>query len=279
MKSIRWTLTTILILAGFVMTAQAQRPYRYTHEQVKALIERIEKGGDAFRDSLKEALKQSHFDQTRREDNVNQFVKDFEDATDRLKDNFKDDNTAVAAVEEVLRRGVIIDGFMDRHWLTQQAERDWRNLYRNLNDLARAYQVGWNQSGSIRPPYRISQENMKALMEQIEKGADRFRESLDNALDKSKFDGSNREDNINRYISDFEVTTDQLKDRFEDNYAASGAAGEVLRRAAWINQFMKRHSLTPRAQEDWASLRSRLDELGKAYSVSMNWSNATITFQ
>lgn len=271
-----WGLSLMLTLAGFMMTVQAQKPYRATHEQVKDLIQRIEKGADAFRGSLLDALNQTRLDQPRREDNITHFIKDFEEATNRLKDRFHDDNTAEAAVEEVLWRGGIIDDFMSQHWLTQRAQRDWRDMHQNLNELARAYHIGWNWAGSSRAPYRVSQENMKALMERIEKQADRFRRSLDEALDKSNFDGSKSEDNINGYVRDFEVTTDQLQDRFNDNYAAIGTVGEVLRRAVWINQFMQRHPLTANAQSDWTALRSSLNELARAYSVSLDWSGTAI---
>jgi glutaminase len=278
MKKITYSLTlaVLVALAGLCTTLQAQ-PQRTSHEQVKRLIERIEQGTDVFRDSLKDALDKSRLDDTRREDNINQFVKEFEQATDRLKDRYGDNNTAVATVEEVLRRGTFIDNFVERHWLSQRAQRDWRNVYRNLNDLARAYGVGWDWSSPASNPYRISQEAMKGLLERIEKHSDNFRASLDDALDKSRFDGSKREDNINNFVKDFEVATDNLKDRFDDDYSAVGAASEVLRRGAMIDHFMQRHALTPRAQSDWAALRTDLDELARAYNVSMSWKNWTIT--
>lgn len=272
----KWTLLAVVALMGFVTTIQAQKPYRETHEQVKGIIQRIEKGAEAFRGSLLDALLQTRLDHTQREDTITHFIKDFEEATNRLKDRFHDDNTAEAAVEEVLWRGVIIEDFMSHHGLTQRAQRDWREVHQNLNALARAYHIGWNWASSSRAPYRVSQENMKALMEGIEKQADRFRSSLDEALDKSKFDGGKWKDAINGYVRDFEVTTDQLKDRFNDNYAATGTVGEVLRRAAWINQFMQRNSLTTRAQNDWTALRGSLEELARAYNVALNWRDATI---
>jgi hypothetical protein len=281
MKRITYSLAlaAIIALGGLVATAQAQQPYRASHEQVKNLIERIEKGAEAFRASLKNALDKSRLDETRAEDNINQFVKDFEDATNRLKERFSDDNTAVAAAEEVLRRGTIINSFVERRWLSQQAQRDWRNLHRNLNELARAYHIGWSWSSATINPYRVSQDNMKSLMEWIEKRSDSFRASLDEALDQSIFDGSKREDNINQFVKDFDVAADHLKDRYADNYSAVGAVSEVLRRGALIDRFMQRHTLTLRAQNDWRLLRGNLDELARAYNVSISWKNGTLTIR
>ncbi len=110
-------LTAVIALAVLGITARAQRPYRASHEQVKNLIERIEEGTDALRASIKEALDRSRFDDTKPENNINQLVKDFEQAADRLKERFSDDNAAVAAAEEVLRRGAAIDSFTRHHCL------------------------------------------------------------------------------------------------------------------------------------------------------------------
>jgi hypothetical protein len=271
------TLTALVALSGLFTMVRAQHPYRANHEQVKKLIEHIEQGTDTFRTSLKHALDQSRFDDTRAEDNINQFIKEFEQASNRLKERFSDNNTAVVAAEEVLRRGTVIDKFMKRHWLSQGVQREWRNLYRNLNELARAYHVGWNWSGPVIQPYRVSQAEMKTLMTRIERQADSFRVSLDEALDKSRFDASKREDNINQFVKDFEVATDHLRERFADDYAAVGAASEVLRRGALIDRFMQRHYLTTRVQNDWRLLRDNLDELARAYNMSMSWKSWTIT--
>lgn len=260
-------------------TALAQRPYRASHEHVKAMIERLEKGTDVFRNSLKAALDQSRFDGRKAEDNINQFVKDFEQATDRLKDRFGDDNTAVAAAEEVLRRGAVIDLFIQRNWLSQQVQRDWRSLYRDLNGLARVYHVGLSWSGSSMHPYRVSNDEIKNLLMWTEKRADSFRASLDEALDKSRYDGTKHEDNINQFVKDFEIATDHLRERYADDYTAVGAVSEVLRRGALIDRFMQHNTLTSRAQNDWRLLRDNLDELARAYSVSMSWRDWTLTLR
>ena len=72
MKRIRGIIAimAVVLLAGLV-TAEAQRPYRLSEDQMKNLLERIEKGADSFRDSLKDALGQSRYDDTRAEDNIN----------------------------------------------------------------------------------------------------------------------------------------------------------------------------------------------------------------
>jgi hypothetical protein len=84
------TALTFISIAGWFSAIQAQRPYRLSEQDMKNLLERIEKGADRYRSSLKEALGESRFDDTKAEDNINQFVKNFEVATDRLQARFDD---------------------------------------------------------------------------------------------------------------------------------------------------------------------------------------------
>jgi hypothetical protein len=107
---------------------------------VKDLLKRIEKGADRFRKSLDDALDKSRLDHSKREDDINRYVRDFENATDRLKDRYQHDGAAQDA-EEVLKRSTVIDGFMRRNRLTSRAEGDWRDLQNDLSQLARLYRI------------------------------------------------------------------------------------------------------------------------------------------
>ncbi|HYH84160.1 MAG TPA: YMGG-like glycine zipper-containing protein, partial [Pyrinomonadaceae bacterium] len=112
--------------------------------EVDALIRRIENGTDRFRTDLGNALNRSTYNGTRAEDNINQFVRDFETATDQLRSRFNSRNSATADVENVLRQATYIDDFMNRQTLSMRAENDWRQLRTDLNQLASIYSVAWN---------------------------------------------------------------------------------------------------------------------------------------
>jgi len=49
-------------------------------------------------------------------------------------------------------------------------------------------------------PYRIDDRQVEKIIHRIEQQSDRFRSSLDAALDKSRFNGSSREDDINAFV-------------------------------------------------------------------------------
>jgi hypothetical protein len=137
-------LGALVVLIGSVWSVSAQAPYRLSEKEMKELLSRIDKQAEAFRGSLKSALNHSRIDDTKAEDRINDFMKDFQHATDRLKDHYGDKNTASSDVEDVLRRAARIDSFMGRHHLTPRAESDWAALRQNLDTLAEAYGVTWS---------------------------------------------------------------------------------------------------------------------------------------
>lgn len=273
MRRINITTAILITVLSFSCLAVAQTPraYRMSEDEVRALLGQIEKGSDRFRASLDNALDRSPIDGSRAEDNINNFIRDFERATDRLKSRFGDNRSAANDVEDVLERGAIIDRFMIRHSLTQRAQEDWASLRAMLDRLASAYNVTWDWGGTVGRPSRMSENEMKALLARLEKNADRFRSSLDAALDRSRYDGSQTEDNINQFMKNFEEASDRLKNRYDDNQTATGIVEDLLQRAVLIDGFVDRRVPNVRAREDWMAVRNDLEELAKAYDVSWHW--------
>lgn len=128
-------------------------------------------------------------------------------------------------------------------------------------------------------PYRYNDSYMLGLINRIEQRADRFSNSLENSLDRSNLNGTSREDEVNKMLTDFEAATDQLKDRFNRRQSASSDAEEVLRRAAVLDTFMRDNRMTGRAEQDWRLLRNELDQLARSYSVAWRWGQTGINTQ
>src|SRR5690242_13492951 len=76
---------------------------RMSYEEAKRLIEQIEKSSDAFKDSFKDSMHGSGLD-SRTRDEMSHFVKDFDHATERLKDRYNKKDAAVSAAEDVLQK-------------------------------------------------------------------------------------------------------------------------------------------------------------------------------
>src|SRR5437870_7249661 len=267
--------TTVASIASAQVTGQ---PYRISDKEVARLLDRIKNETDTFRKSLKDALNKSRFDRSRREDDINAYVKNFEEETNRLDDNFDHHKSTTSDVDSVLDRAARIDGFMSRYPLTGRAQGDWSTLRADLEQLASAYNVSWRWGGGyIAPPvvgdipYRVTDKEAEEIIHRIEHQSDVFRKSLDTALDKSRFNGSRREDDINAFVKDFYKETKQLHDNFDHHRSTANDVQTVLDRASQIDQFMRRNRLKANAQRDWSLLRENLDQLAQVYSVTWRW--------
>lgn len=271
-------LAAVFALAGVsVIGAAQQRPNRASDQQIGALLNRIDGSIATFRTSFDRAIDRSRINGSRAEDDINQSVSDFKQATERLREQVQDRRAGAADVEDVLRRAAAIDGFMTSNALDVAVERDWQRVRSDLDELANAYGVIRNWTGAQGVQSRVNDEQVKQLLTRTKKNADQFRRRLDRALDRSRIDGSREEDNINQFVIDFAEATDHLSDHFDRRQVVTNDVEDVLRRGVSIDNFMQRHQLVVQAENDWLTVRRDLDELARAYNVVWDWSTPRYT--
>ncbi len=135
--------------------------------------------------------------------------------------------------------------------------------------------LGLTQAVHAQRAYRYSDNYMRQIFNRLETRTDRFSNLLPNALDRSRIDGTQREDNINALVTDFEHATDQLKERFENRQSVATDAHLVLQRGALINTFMNNRRLNSQTERAWAQVRTELNRLANAYNVAGNWATMT----
>lgn len=149
------------------------------------------------------------------------------------------------------------------------------NTFRRMVTLALVFALaGMSLMVQGQRAYRVNEREIRNLLTRIDTHSSTFRNSLDGALDSSRYDGTNREDNINQFVSDFTTATDRLRANFNNRRDTRQDAEEVLNRATFINNFMSRVRLGGRVQNDWALVRTDLTELARLYNVSWNWSSS-----
>lgn len=122
----------------------ANRPYYVSDSDVKSLLERIEQRADVFHRDLDDWLDRSRFNETRREENVSEYVNNFESATDVLRRKFDDGSSVATDVETVLRQGAVIDRFVNRNRAPASLQNQWRLIRNDLTSLSRYYRVNWD---------------------------------------------------------------------------------------------------------------------------------------
>jgi hypothetical protein len=270
-----------LALAGFgfgpVGEVSAQR--RVNDAQVGRIIAGIERRSDTFRRSFDAALDRSPLDGSYTEELVNQYIKDFEEATSNMRARF-DNRLAVAAdVDNLLNRAAQIDRFLRTNLRQRQVQSDWTLLRSDLGRLANAYNVALNLDGRFdnipaiasRRAYRVSDAQVETLLASIEWRTDNFRTSLSRALDRSRFDDTNRENNVNEFVTDFENATDELRRKFDGRTSVGDDVAGILVRAARVDDFMKRNLRRElAAQRTWRNLRADLNRLANFYALAFN---------
>ena len=179
----------------------------------------------------------------------------------------------------MLTRASIVDRFMTDNRLESPAQRDWQDLRRDLDGLARAHGLAWNWADTGNGASRASDQQVKQLLARLKKESDQFRKSLDKALDGSRLDGSREETSVNQSATDFAKATNRVRTRFDSRQIVTSDIEDVLRRGGDIDRFMvtERGRLAVAAENDWLTVRRDLDELARAYNLTSSWSEPGYT--
>jgi hypothetical protein len=282
MKNSKRTVSLFVLFALSIIgvSAQAQRqPQRVSDRQVGDILQRLAQSSDRFRNSLNTAVEQSRAD-GRPENDINSFERDFENARNQLNDRFKRGRAGAADVRNVLHKASPINDFISRRRFDAQAQNDWASVRSNLEALASAYAVNWQWNPQTLPPvstsrsYRLSDRELDQLIRRIETGGDTFRSSLMDAFDRSRYDQTRSEGNMNDAVRGFKNATDQLRNRFDSRQSVAGDVEHLLEQATPIDAYMRNNKLTDRAHNDWSTLRGDLEGLASAYNIAPNWGNS-----
>src|SRR5687768_4924391 len=123
-------------------------------------------------------------------------------------------------------------------------------------------------------PYRGTLRSVRQLILRIENRSVVFQNNLNSSLARNPLNRSRAEDNITNFASDFDNAVRQLRDRFDRRESTAADVQEVLNRASFVDNFIRRRSLDTRTQNTWALLRADLNQLARAYNVT--WTPRTV---
>lgn len=264
-RTIMLSIVAVVLTVG-VSNAQVQR--NISDEQLKDLLIRIDTDTGQFAKAADKAMDKSGFDGSAREDELNEHLNRLKSSTEALKNDHSAAN-AKTHFETVLHYGVAIENFLKRNPLDGVQE-EWATLRADLGELARGFNITWEQGHALGA--RVGEADIKNLLQHIEDMADKYKLTLDAALDNSQLNNTNAEDEINAVNSDFRKATRRLEDN-RKNDSAPQYAKEVLVRAKRINDFLEKHSakLTPEVQSAWGAVRTDLERLARLYSIGWQW--------
>lgn len=269
-KAVSLTIAFALAVIGFGFIAATAKAQNSGGERIEQLAERLKTSLDQFDRSVDVALDRSRLDNSELEDQMNALVDELEYEADRLEDRAEDGTPIANDVVNVLGSALRLDVFMLKHRLSPAAERDWAQVRGVLDRMARHYNVAWVWTVTNNPV--MSKASKREVLDRIEERADEFSESFDDALDRSRADGRQFEDHMNKVVYAFE----EALDRLDSQMARSDEMSErdvltVMNNAQAIEDYMRKYRMTPRARRDWARVKVNLDDLARMTGVTWVW--------
>ena len=124
----------------------------------------------------------------------------------------------------------------------------------------------WGGGAFAQTADRLTDKDVKSLLESVDSARDRFEDQLDGKLKSQVLRGPNGEVDVARFLDDLQENTGRLKERFTPEYAASAEVAAVLRQGTAIAAFMKQHPGIKGASE-WDRMAADLGRLAGVYGT------------
>lgn len=275
--------TLIAIAFTFTTATQAQnRPYRVSDREVQTVLDRIESRTNDFKSEVDRNLDNSNVDGTNREDSINTMISNFENATDRLKDNFRSRRSTTNDVDAVLTQAVRVNSFMRNNRLSQNAENMWTLIRADLNTVAGYYQTranwidtvnggGWqnNQGG-----YTATDAQVRIILDRLRQSNNRFRTSFNNW--NRRYNRNNQNTTAGEVVdstNELERALVDLRNNYNNRNRNSRGIDDVMRPAAEINSYIGSNRTNSDVMNKWVLVRNDLTTLSGYYRMSFDWNN------
>lgn len=117
---------------------------------------------------------------------------------------------------------------------------------------------------------RYDQRALRDSIRRLSNLSERFDDDLDRALDRSRADGTRREDRINNQAKDFRRAANDLKNRFGDGRnldRSRNEAARVLELANALGRIADRRLSDNRVAADWSQISQELRYIANAYNL------------
>ncbi len=244
---------------------------RLTDQDVKDLLESIEKKRAAFEAALDDKVKNSTIQGERGEVNTNEFFDDLQDQVRRVRERFSSNYSASSEVLSLLQYATRLDAWASTQPAGFRGSREWGVLATDFRRLSAAY-----NSSLLRPGQkalgaqarRLNDAELVTVAASVEKNMDAFRSAYDSALAANK-----------NLTPATHKTAIQNVDAMKSNARALNAAlGNKQKGVAEANALFKGSAgmidatlkLPPNssAAAAWAPVREDLSKVALAYEVA-----------
>src|SRR5688572_12288480 len=120
------------------------------------------------------------------------------------------------------------------------------------------------------PSRSYTRVDVDRLIRQAENRSDQFVAMFDRALDRSRLEGTIREDRLNERALQLERELNIVRQAFNrttNHYNIRSHIANALNAAQGINNVMRSRRLYPTAERQWTLLRSDLNRLAAVYNL------------
>ena len=132
-------------------------------------------------------------------------------------------------------------------------------------------QRGYDPYGRHRGSYgRYDERYLRDSIHRLDRLAKEFERDVDRALDRSRQDGTRREDRINNEARQFRNAVSNLKSRFgngRDLNRSRNEAQRVIHEAQNLDRIAGSRRLSNEVANDWAHIRQELRVISDAYGL------------
>jgi hypothetical protein len=115
---------------------------------------------------------------------------------------------------------------------------------------------------------RLSDNEVKAIIDEVDTGRDKFEGNLDGGFKGSTLRGPRGETQVSGALQDYQDSTKKLQQRFTSDYSASAEVATVLKQSMQIDAFMKSPSSPTKGRNEWDRHAATLKRLAEAYSTT-----------
>jgi hypothetical protein len=115
---------------------------------------------------------------------------------------------------------------------------------------------------------RLSNAQVKAIIDEVDTGRDKFEGNLDGSFKGSTVRGPNGETKVEGALQDYQDNTKKLQERFSSDYSAGPEVATVLKQSMRIDAFMKSPAAPPKGRIEWDRQVENLKHLADAYGTT-----------
>lgn len=122
----------------------------------------------------------------------------------------------------------------------------------------------------VRATNRMAKAEVDRIIKNVEERVDRFVSQFNDSLDRSRLNGTRREDNLNERARDLESATDELRREFDRRDTWQENKAEVrkcLNIASDIDVAMRNRKLGAGTENNWRAVRTELNSLARVYGL------------